>query len=125
MNPGPNALAAESSAIDVPTLLVRCRHNKAFALTLVEELAASGVQAVAAIEDGVRQGQFDQVRDLAHGLKGSAGIIAAESLRSVSHAVEQASAAGDASGLALLTGELRQELDRCLASVRILRNQLD
>lgn len=114
--------AAELPAIDIETLLSRCMNKRAFALSLLGELEAIGMQQIdtmllhAAADDPLA------VAETAHALKGAAAIVGAELLRQTAEEVEATGRKGELATLEGLVSQLRSEMARCLTFIADFRN---
>ena len=114
-------VAATPPPVDTEVLLSHCMGNISFALALLGELEANGKQQVDAIALHVAAGDPEAVAEAAHSLKGGAAIIGAEPLRELAAEVEAAGRAGEPSLLLDMVQDLRDEMDRCLTFIPILR----
>ncbi len=110
--------------LDCQLLLKRSMGNAAFALELLDELENNSPKQVAAVEDHVNSNNCIAAADVAHSLKGAAGIIGAESLQEIAAEVETAGRADDLSRLVELVKELQKEIVRCVDFVPQLRSDL-
>ena len=110
--------------VDTNILLAHCLGNVSFALTLLDELESSGNQQVDAIIRHAANGDPLAAAQVAHSLRGAAGILGAEPLREMATDIEVAG--GDAAPSILLgmAHDLRGEMDRCLAAISKLRSDL-
>lgn len=112
-----------TAAIDTEALFTRCMGNVSFALTLLSELEANGMQYVQTIAEHSDAADCAEAAEAAHAVKGAAGILAAESLRSLAAEIEGAGKVGDLDSLVPLVEDLRQEMGRCLAQIPKIREQ--
>jgi Amt family ammonium transporter len=95
--------------------------NVSFALTLLDELEATGKQQVDAIVLHATNGEVHAAAEAAHSLKGAAAIIGAEPLRAKAAKIEKAGRAGEISSLSEMVHDLSSEMDRCLAYIPMVR----
>lgn len=110
-------------AINAEALLENCLGSMAFALSLLAELELSGSQYVNLISKHANSSNWKATSESAHTLKGAAGIIGAESLRSLATQIEVAVEVGDVERIASLVNTLGEEMERCLAQIPTIRLQ--
>ncbi len=111
-------------AIDQKALLARCSGNLHFAASLLSELELTGEQSVREIAELANSGDHQEVVRAAHGLKGAAAIMAAEPLRAVAAAIEEAGEFETQDTIASLVANLQQEMARCLEFARDFRERV-
>ncbi|HUP77291.1 MAG TPA: Hpt domain-containing protein [Pirellula sp.] len=92
-----------------------------FALTLLSELEANGMRYIESISQHVASRKLADAGDVAHSLKGAAGILGAEVLRVTAGEIESAAHANVMESTTLLVEELRQEMERCLQQIPKIR----
>ena len=108
----PSAVAAP---IDHETLLGRCMGEVDFAEELLTDFKVNLPSRIDEIARFIAEEDAAGVGEAAHSLKGAAGIVAAESVRSLAAAMEQRGKTDDLSGIAALLDELNEEVQRCIA----------
>jgi Amt family ammonium transporter len=113
----------DAAPIDVAALFARCMGNMEFAASLLDEMQSSGADLVEGIARLVAAQDAAGAAEAAHALKGAAGIVAAEPLRSLAADIEAAGKSGDLESVASLVEGLRREMQRCLAVVPKIREQ--
>ena len=107
--------------LDVPALTAHCMGNLDFGLKLLEEFQKDALDRVETIDREVMLGNLNAVGEMAHSLKGVAAILAANSLRDVSIALQSAAQEGDVSRLQNLVQQLRGEMRRLLDYIPLVR----
>jgi len=117
------ALPNDTAAIDTESLYTRCGGNISFALALLTEMESKGDRQVDSIAECVAAGQCAQAAEQAHSLKGAAGILGAERLRSVAAEIESAGKENELATIVSLVDDLQQEMRRCLAQIPEIRAQ--
>lgn len=108
-------------AINSEVLFSNCMGSASFALTLLEELESSGRRSVEAIAEHAAAANYAATAQAAHSIKGAAGIIGAEPLRSLAAKIELAGAAADVGSITRYIDDIRQEMERCLAQIPAIR----
>ncbi|GAA4453219.1 Hpt domain-containing protein [Novipirellula rosea] len=119
----PEASGSTAVAIDQNALLARCMGNVPFAVSLLYELELTGEQKVRDIAECAMSGDHHGVVHAAHGLKGAAAIIAAEPLRAVAAAIEEAGEFEVQDVITFLVANLQLEMARCLEFAQVFREQ--
>ncbi|MHC4877678.1 MAG: PAS domain S-box protein [Planctomycetota bacterium] len=114
----------DASVIDVDALIERCIGNVAFAESLLDELENTGQTQVDEIQSSVRQKNVESATAGAHSLKGAAGILCANQLRSISSELEQAGRSGQLEDMEGMIADLSAEMNRCLSSLPDIRVEL-
>lgn len=120
-----NYLRQSAVAINLEMLFTNCMGSAPFALALLEELEASGMEHVRTIAKYALAEDCAATAEAAHSLKGAAGIIGAESLQSVAAAIESAGRSDDIDSVTQLVEVIRQEMERCLAQIPCIRKQTE
>jgi Amt family ammonium transporter len=110
--------------IDGDALLVRCLGNLELAADLLSDFAGDLAQRVEKIARHARQGDARATAESAHALKGSAGTMGAEAVRTLAARIEAAGGDGDVAQAASLADELRGEVQRCLRYLPGLREKI-
>ena len=80
---------------------------------LLHDFLDSARAALEGLEEAVRKGQLDDIRGIAHKVKGSAASIRLEEMRTIAHAIEVAGREenGNKDALRKLTTELRRAVE--------------
>src|SRR5205085_12557557 len=104
--------------------LDRCMGNIEIANKILDECGEQAAADIPHIEMLVDSGDADRVRQVAHGLKGAAGIISARALQQIASQIEQMARAVDWEGVRARLTPLRQEADRCLAHLPMSKQLL-
>jgi HPt (histidine-containing phosphotransfer) domain-containing protein len=113
--------ASNRVPIDVPALFKQCMGNMSFALALLEEFERTGYERLEEFAVQAANGDLTATADLAHGLIGVAGVLAAKTLRELSAKIESVARAGDAMRTRELVSQLRDEMQRCLDYIPDIR----
>ncbi len=116
--------ACSTPPIDRDALARRCMGDLEFAAELLSEFENMLADRVERIARPVREGNAAAAGVAAHGLKGEAGTMAAESLRALAAAIESAGKANELSKVAALVDQLGDEVQRCRQYIPELRRQL-
>jgi CheY-like chemotaxis protein/HPt (histidine-containing phosphotransfer) domain-containing protein len=96
-------------------LMARWGGNQEFVLNLVRMFQNHAPDMVAALEQHVASTDHEQVTQAAHGLKGAAAYVSAETIRRIAGKLEEMGKVPDLRDAAEAVRLLRIELDRCLA----------
>jgi CheY-like chemotaxis protein/HPt (histidine-containing phosphotransfer) domain-containing protein len=122
----PPATSPEGSMppIDGDALLARCMGNLELAADLLSDFAGDLDQRVEMIAGHVREGDVQAVAESAHALKGAAGTLGAEALRTLAAKIEATGRDGDLAQTASLVEELCGEAQHCLRYVPTLRETM-
>jgi len=118
--------AASNSAVescvpfDAAELMHVCLGRRDFAEKLLEKFRAQSVEILDALVRGLKEKNAELTIRSAHSLKGMAGTVAAEPLRRAAADAEGKSRGGDWEGVEAQLGQVRRELDRCLAFIPTL-----
>ena len=110
--------------IDGDALLARCMGNLELAADLLSDFAGDLDQHVEIIAGHARQGDAQAAAESAHALKGAAGTLGAEALRTLAAKIEATGRGGDLAKAASLVEELRGEAQRCLRYAAALRETM-
>ncbi|QDS91530.1 Signal transduction histidine-protein kinase BarA [Roseimaritima multifibrata] len=107
-----STLADESPLPDMEGLLARCMNNTAFALELLVDFEEDLPKQLDEITRMVAEGNLEAAGESAHSLKGSAGILGAESVRKCASAIDEKSKLGLLEDMDDLVRELNDEIQR-------------
>lgn len=110
--------------IDADLLLTRCFGKPAFACLLLDQFEVSVPLQLEAIRRQLQHHDLVAVAEVAHSLKGAAGILCAESVWQFAAQVEGVSRCASLEELAQTIDLLVVEVQRCLRSLPTLRNQI-
>ena len=110
--------------IDGDALLARCMGNLRLAAELLADFAGDLDQHVEIIAGHARQGDGHAAAESAHALKGAAGTLGAEALRTLAAKIEATGREGDLAQAASLVEELRGEAQRCLRYAAALQEKM-
>ena len=100
--------------IEIESLLARCMGDKDFTREMMGIFRDQAAQHLAAMEAGLKAGDAEAVRKVAHAMKGSAANLSAAALAKVCSTVEQDAKTGKLPSAAVAAA-LKQELARVLA----------
>ncbi|WP_168215744.1 hybrid sensor histidine kinase/response regulator [Roseimaritima ulvae] len=103
--------------IDTRILMERCMGDVAFAENLLQSFASDGPQRLKLIARHTRDNDPQAVGEVAHALKGLAGIMTAGELQELADQVESAGKSGDIDAVRDLLSELTACMDQCIAYV--------
>ena len=122
--PAPPSLTQESIApagappiLDMQSLLARCMGDDAFRDRLLEKFPQQAQQAVEKIADAVSAADAQQLAQAAHALKGTAANLSAVAVQQAAAEVEALGKSGVLTEADRLLGELRAEVERCIAVI--------
>jgi CheY-like chemotaxis protein/HPt (histidine-containing phosphotransfer) domain-containing protein len=115
------AATTPDAPIDHRGLMARCLGNLEFAQSLLSVFAEDLPERMELIARQLREKDVAAVVESAHTLKGSAGMMSAESLRAVAAQIEALGKAGDLAEAVSLAERLGQEANRCLRFVPEIR----
>lgn len=100
-------------SLDLETVLHRCSDKPALARTVLGKLALQSRDSLERIETCFAAADAVQVARIAHGLKGTAGMVAATTLEAAAGKLEQIAIAGDLSAANEVLASLQTEVLRC------------
>ena len=83
--------------IDIKEVMDRVQEDRELLIELVQIFSDDYAQKKKMLDDAVAQNDFDQVRNIAHGLRGASGNISAKKLRSSFTDLEQMAKSKDLS----------------------------
>jgi len=109
---------------EINALRIRCTGNAALALTILNKFETQLSEAATQIETSLRAGNSEQVARASHALKGTAGVLAAESLRLSLAELEQHGRKQTLNLAEMCFARLQQEITRCAAYVPQARLEL-
>jgi len=108
--------AVPTAPFDLKRMSERWGSDETFLRRLIEKFCQSAPTEVDAIARHVASGDVAAMTRIAHGLKGAAAYVAAESLRSAAAELERMGRAGTIADAPVWVERLRRELQRCLES---------
>ena len=100
--------------IDGDRLVERCFGNLNCIRTLLDEFVATSQSCLDALDAGLAEGNYAAISAKAHGLKGVAGILIANTLKETCSNLESAAKDGDRNRTRDLIQQLHHEIDRTL-----------
>lgn len=106
--------------IDLAVLLTNCLKSRSLARSLLLELRKKGEDIVERMPELLVDGSFETISELAHELKGSAGILGAAKLVSASVNLEFAASEQNRDEATRCIDLLKEELDRCIEQITTL-----
>lgn len=98
--------------IDVRLLAEQCLGNLSFAIKLLNEFEATSQERLDAIERQATNGNFGDLADLTHAMRGVVGILGADVLWDITSDLQSAAQDGDAGRINSLIPKLRHEMQR-------------
>ncbi len=114
----------ENPPINLTDLLARCLGSFDFALSMLDELESSSGERLEEIRRAAQQQDAGATADVAHSLKGVAGILCATSVQQAAAQVETTARAGTLSEIGSLVDDMIRELHQCLESLPTLRKEI-
>lgn len=118
------ALSPSCAPIDAESLLKRCFGNVEFAELMLDELESTSIQRLHEVQQYSTHRDAIVTSELAHSLKGSAGVMCAEAMRKVACDLEHAGRTSDVHKIEAHISQLAEEINRCLAYLPELRREL-
>jgi CheY-like chemotaxis protein/nitrogen-specific signal transduction histidine kinase/HPt (histidine-containing phosphotransfer) domain-containing protein len=116
--------STDKPVFDIGTFLERCTGNYSLVMTILEKFERQAADAIAQLETCVKDGDAKQMAKLAHGLKGTAGIVAAESLRSAVAKLEELARGDTLDDAKNCLQQVQEEMRRCSSHIPLARSQL-
>lgn len=110
-------LSSPLPGIDVASGLPRVAGNKKLYLKLLRMVAKDVPQTKEKLQNAIMSGNTDEVRELAHSLKGSSGNLSITAVQAASLELESAAKAGDIPSMATHLAVLETALDEFAAVV--------
>ena len=101
----------------------RCSNNAELARVVMEKFQKQAIDTMAQIEDRIKECRPAEVAGLAHGLKGTAGIVAAERLRRTVEELEKIARSSRLEMADECFKRMREEIERCSAFIDEARMQ--
>ncbi len=117
-------LKMDNPPINLSDLLERCLGNFEFALSLLDELESSSGQRLEEIRRATDQKDVDATANIAHSLKGVAGILCATSVHAAAAQVEATARMGNLAEIESQVDNMIRELHLCLESLPTLRQEI-
>lgn len=116
---------ADLLPVDRQDLLARCMGKLDFAQELLLDFEADLPSRVQEVSGRIEAGDAEGMGEVAHSLKGAAGIVAAQGVRRVAAALETCGKSGRLEDVATLLNELNEEVKRFLEAVPEIRNEFE
>ena len=110
--------------IKIKTLLEQCGGSTEVGEIVLDEFLIQIVDDVQEIETCLASGDLLQAGRVGHRLKGTAGVLGADKLRSICFSLEMAGKNESVEEAGNIYPELKAEADRCAAAVPEARTQL-
>ena len=107
--------------IDRDRLLERCLNNLGFALTLLDEFEKTSQSSLDAFATALVEGDHATISAKAHGLKGVAGVLTANTLMQICSNLESAAKDADWNQTRDLTLQLNHEMRRIVDFIPNIR----
>ncbi len=102
------------AAFDYDALLKRWGGKRDFADMLIAKFREQAPAEVEKLEQSISAGDAEETMHVAHGLKGAAGYVAAESIREFAARLEEMGRAGNLSGAESCLSQLKSAVCRCI-----------
>lgn len=110
--------------IKIEVLLEQCGGSRDIGGVILDEFIIQVGDDVKEIDTCLASNNLVQVGKVGHRLKGTAGVLGAERLRSLCAIIETAGKDGNAEEIGKAYPELKAEIDRCLAAIPEARSRL-
>lgn len=104
-----------SPPLDLDAVLDRCMGDVQFLNRILNQFQTQTSRDLEVLQKALAGNDAEELRRVAHGLKGAAAYMAAETIRSLSHDLEHCGRNGDLSAVPSLLDQLQAELNRCRA----------
>jgi len=114
----------ENPPFTLSALRERCTGNTTLALSILEKFELQLNQAAAQIEYSLQEGDAAEVARVSHSLKGTAGVLSAEALRSGLAELEQYGRKEELERAQSCFANLRREIERCADYATQARSEL-
>ncbi len=119
-----SAAPMENPPFTLSALRERCTGNTTLALSILEKFEVQLNQAAAQIEYSLQEGDAAEVARVSHSLKGAAGVLSAEALRSGLAELEQYGRKEELERAQSCFANLRREIERCADYATQARSEL-
>ena len=103
----------DDKAIDLKEFMERVQDDKDLLVELLDIYQEDFVEKRAAIGDAVKNQDLEQIKSVAHSMKGSSGNISAKSLHALCLRIEQSAKNGDAN-----IGSMLTEMDQMFSKIK-------
>ncbi len=117
--------AEATPPFDAEELFDRCMGNAQTVNKLLGMFERKVVDTVERLSDSISGGDAARTADVAHALKGAAANMSAQALKKLAARVEMMGRSRDLDDAAACLGQIRTELDRCLAAIPEVRATVD
>lgn len=115
--------AGQEEQISIAELRDRCGDDESLIQRVLQKFTVKAKSEIALLEQHVRDGNIDQVVQVAHSLKGMAANVAAQPVSKVAGTIELAAREQQTEGYELLMQDLSQKFDTCEAFIaHLLKN---
>jgi two-component system sensor histidine kinase/response regulator len=114
----------DAGSIDPAALLERCSGSPALALSILEKFEKQSASILADLRQSLIEHRAEQCAKLAHLLKGSAGMVGAETVRSAAASLEELGRAGAIDDAQAALADLTDEVRRRAQQLPQLRQRL-
>jgi HPt (histidine-containing phosphotransfer) domain-containing protein len=115
--PSPTTSPKPAVPIDVDALLRRCLGSAKVVCMILERFERQAGEDFAGMADLVRRGDLAGASQIAHALKGAAGMVAAESLAKAVGRIEGPTRIEGSDSAEALLDSVKRELDACIGYV--------
>jgi HPt (histidine-containing phosphotransfer) domain-containing protein len=109
---------------DLDLLVNRCMNNPAVIEMILDRFAKQAADDLSRLEASILANDSKAVREVAHSLRGAAGIIAAGEVARVALELELMGRRGDLVNAGMALDRLGQLIERCLADIPQARSRL-
>jgi len=121
---GERETMSDDFPFEIKTLLEQCGGNRDIGGVVLDEFIIQVAADLKELDACVANGNVAQAAKVGHRLKGTAGVLGADSLHTLCAALEIAGKNGSEEEVAKICSELKTETDRCIAAIPEARNRL-
>jgi len=115
---------SNEEVLDLPEFLERVQDDKELLLELLDIFLEDYQGKRQQLTEALAGKNAEEVRNVAHSLKGASGNISAKPLRAVLVQIEEGAKKGDISGVPALLPELDKQFSRLVERIAVVRKEL-
>jgi PAS domain S-box-containing protein len=120
---GPEVPASETPPVDLAAVLERCMGDAQFLSRIVEQFQTQAASDLEVLQKALAAGDAEEVRRVAHGLKGAAAYMAAQTIFNLSRQMEHCGRGRDLDAASALLMRLQHEVERLNAFLQEQRQK--
>ena len=113
-----------ADAIDLPEFLERVQDDKEFLLELLDIYLKDYEKKRKALNEVIAKKDYEELRGIAHSLKGASGNISAKPIRAIFLKLEEMGKNGDATGAQQVLDDLDKSFKQLSLRIMELRKEL-